>query len=60
MDPDPHSFCLLDPDPDPGGKNFQIKMEKNAKKLIKSANLLNVFKVNLHKLHCFLLLSNLL
>ena len=29
---DPHSFSLLDPDP--GGKNFQIKLEKNARKLV--------------------------
>ena len=26
MDPDPHSFCLLDPDP--AEKNVQIKTEK--------------------------------
>ena len=25
---DPHAFYLLDPDPDPGGKIFQIKTEK--------------------------------
>ena len=49
---DPDSFSLLDPDP--GWKIFQIKTEKNARKLF-----FQFFKVNLHKLHCFLLLSNL-
>ena len=30
---DPHSFSLLDPDPDLRGTNFQIKTE-NARKLV--------------------------
>ena len=35
------------------------KNRKNARKLVKSASLLDFLKVNLQKLHCFLLLSNL-
>ena len=41
MDRDPHSFSLLDPDPDLSTKK-------------------SFLKVNLHKIHCFLLLCNLL
>ena len=40
--------------------NLSTKNLKNARKLLITATLLSVFKVNLHKLHCFLLLSNLL
>ena len=47
VDPDPHSFSLLDTDQDTVGKNVQIKTE-------------NSFQVNLHNLHIFLLLSNLM
>ena len=54
MDLGPHSFSLLDPDPDPGGKIFQIKTKK-ARKLVITAS-----SFNLHNLHCFLPLSNLL
>ena len=32
VDPDPHSFSLLDPDP--GGKNLKITNNKNARKLV--------------------------
>ena len=28
LDPDLHSFSLLDPDPDPGGENLRGKTEK--------------------------------
>ena len=52
VDPDPHSFSLLDPDT--GGKNCQIKTEK-CKELVITA-FIQIFKVNLHNLHCFLLL----
>ena len=34
LDPDPHSFYLLDPDPNPGGEIFQIKNQKKARKLL--------------------------
>ena len=40
-------------------ENFSNKNRKNARNLVKSASLFNFLKVNLHKLHCFLLLSNL-
>ena len=52
LDPDPHSFLLLDLDPE--GKNCQIKTGKNARKLV------IISEVNLNNLHCFLHLSNLL
>ena len=33
VDSDPHSFSLLDPNPDPGGKILREK-KKNARKLV--------------------------
>ena len=43
MDLDPHSFSLLDPDPDPGGKIFQIKT-KNERKLVITSSSFNFSK----------------
>ena len=40
-------------DPDPGGEIFQIKTEKNARKLLIAASLFN-FSSNLHKAPLFL------
>ena len=57
VDPDPHSFSFLDPDP--GRKIFQIITEK-CKEIGNSCKFIQFLKVNLHKLYCFLLLSNLL
>ena len=56
---DPHSFYLLYPDPDPWGKKISNKNRKSDKKLVNTASLF-IFKVNFHKVNCFLLLSNLL
>ena len=58
---DPHSFYLLypDPDPDPWEKKISNKNRKSDKKLVNTASLF-IFKVNFHKVNCFLLLSNLL
>ena len=39
---------------------MSTKNRKNARKLLITASLLSFLKVNLHKLHCFLILSNLL
>ena len=61
-------FRAVDPDPDgsafilpPGSgsrrETFSNKNRKNARKLVKSASLFNFLKVNLHQLHCFLLLN---
>ena len=47
---DPHLFSLLDPDPDPRGNIFQIITEK----IGKNFKFIQIFKVNLHKLHCFM------
>ena len=49
---DPHSFSLLDPDP--GGKKIQIKTEK-CKEIGNNCKFIQFLKVNLHKVHCFLL-----
>ena len=57
MDPDPHSFSFLDPDP--GRKIFQIITEK-CKEIGNSCKFIQFLRVNLHKLYCFLLLSNLM
>ena len=59
VDPDPHgSICGS------GSRreNLSNKNRKNARKLLITSSLFNVFKVpvNLHKVHCFLLVSNLL
>ena len=43
VDLDPHSFLLLDPDPDPGGKIFQIKT-KNERKLVITSSSFNFSK----------------
>ena len=43
MDLDPHSFSLLDPDPDPGGKIVQIKT-KNERKLVITSSSFNFSK----------------
>ena len=57
MDPDPHSFSLLDPDPDPGEKYFQ-KKQKKCKEIGNNCKFVKILsKVNLHKLYCFLLMS---
>ena len=50
---DPHLFSLLDPDPDPRGNIFQIITEKIGKN-----KFIQIFKVNLHKLHCFMFFFN--
>ena len=39
---DPHSFSLLNLDPDPGGKMFQIKTAKKARKLLIKEILFNL------------------
>ena len=61
MDQDPHgsAFIFL---PGSGSRrvNMSTKNLKNVRKLLITATLLSFLKVNLHKLHCFLLLSNLL
>ena len=63
---DPHSFSLLDPDPHSicgsGSRRVKISTEnwKNARKLLITANLLSFLRVHFYKLHCFLILSNLL
>ena len=41
VDPDPHSFCLLDPDPGWKNEKCSNKDRKNARKLVKSASLYN-------------------
>ena len=43
MDPDPHSFYLLDPDPDPGKNIFQIKTEKG-KEIASNCNCIQFLK----------------
>ena len=43
-DPDPADFLIADPDP--GGNNFQIKTEKNAKKIGNNCKVIQTFKVN--------------
>ena len=40
---DPHAFYLLDPDPDPGGKIFQIKTEKG-KEIANNCNFIQFLK----------------
>ena len=45
--------------PDPGGKNIKYK-QKKCKKIGNNCKFIQFFNVNLQKLHCFLLLSNLL
>ena len=62
-DPDPHGSAFIFPLGSGSGSrrvNLSNKNWKNARKLLITATLLSVFKVNLHKLYCFLLLSNLL
>ena len=59
VDLDPHSFSLLDPNPNLGGKIFQMKNNKMQGNC-NNCKFIQFLKVNLYKLHCFLLLSNLL
>ena len=58
MDPDPHGSAFIFP-PGSGSNrvNWSTKNRKSARKLLITASLLSFFKVNLHKFHCFLLLS---
>ena len=60
VDPDPHGSALILP-PGSGSRRekFSNKNGKNASKLVKSASSFNFLYRNLHRLHCFLLLSNL-
>ena len=49
--------------PDPHGSrrvNLSTKHRNKGRKLLITVSVLSFFKVNLHKVHCFLLLSNLL
>ena len=46
--------------PDPGRTKISNKNRKNARKLVTKMRVCSIFKVNLQKVHCFLLLSNLL
>ena len=60
MDPDPHgsgSAFIFPPGSGSGSRkvNMSTKNKKNVRKLLITASFL---QVNLHKLHCFLLLSN--
>ena len=50
MDPDPHSFSLLDPDS--GGKNNH---NKKLKEIGNTCNFMKIVKVNLDQLHGFIL-----
>ena len=52
---DPHSFYLLGPDPDPGGKIFQNT--KKGKEIANNCNFIQFFKVNFHKAPLFLILE---
>ena len=41
VDPDPHSFSLLDPSPNPEGKKFKNNNRRNARKLVIIVNFIN-------------------
>ena len=64
-DPDPKHWVkhrVVDPDPHIEGKGKGIFFYKKKCKEIRTYNckLIQIFKLNLHQLYCFLLLSNLL
>ena len=63
-----HTARAVDPDPDPHGSAFIFlsgsgsgsRRVKKCKEIANNCNFIKCLKENLHKLHCFLLLSNLL
>ena len=50
---DPHSFSLLDPDPDPGGKICQLKLKK-CKEIANNCNFIKFLKNKFAQAQLFL------
>ena len=60
--PDPYGFSFIFPPGSAFNMRIQFRIQEakyNVRKLLINVTLLSFLKINLHKLHCFLLLCNL-